>query len=133
GEDDETQRARRVLFDPVRLEPNPEVPAEVWDLLERIPSVTIPKTDVKPIRRLDALATALSKDGFVEGAVAKAEAHLCAVMDGRAVQYKQKVADARQDVLTMTGEEARGRVGMEGFSYTSFEVSADPRAIEDSY
>lgn len=131
--DEETQKARRVLFDPVRLEPNPEVPQEVWDLLERIPSVTIPKKNVKPIRRLDALATALSKDGLVDGAVAKAQAHLCAVLDGRAVQYKAKVDQARADVLTMTGEEARGRVGKEGFSYKSFEVSADPRAIEDAY
>ena len=131
--DEETQKARRVLFDPVRLEPNPEVPQEVWDLLERIPSVTIPKKNVKPLRRLDALATALSKDGLVEGAVAKAQNHLCAVLDGRAVQYKGKVDQARTDVLTMTGEEARGRVGKEGFSYQSFQVSADPRAIEDSY
>ena len=131
--DEETQKARRVLFDPVRLEPNPEVPQEVWDLLEQIPSVTIPKKNVKPIRRLDALATALSKDGLIDGAVAKAQSHLCAVLDGRAVQYKTKVDQARADVLTMTGEEARGRVGKEGFSYKSFEVSADPRAIEDSY
>lgn len=131
--DEEPQKARRVLFDPVRLEPNPEVPDEVWDLLEQIPSVTIPKSNVKPIRRLDALATALSKDGLVDSAVAKAQSHLCAVLDGRAVQYKAKVEQARADVLTMTGEEARGRVGREGFSYTSFEVSADPRAIEDSY
>ena len=133
GGDDDMQRARRVLFDPVRLEPNPEVPQEVWQLLEQIPSVTIPKSNVKPIRRLDALATALSKDGLVDSAVAKAQSHLCAVLDGRAVQYKAKVEQARADVLTVTGEEARGRVGKEGFSYTSFEVSADPRAIEDSY
>lgn len=131
--DEETQKARRVLFDPVRLEPNPDVPEDVWDLLEQIPSVTIPKANVKPIRRLDALATALSKDGLLVGAVAKAQSHLCAVLDGRAVQYRAKVEQARADVLRMTGEEARGRVGKEGFSYKSFEVSADPRAIEDSY
>lgn len=131
--DEEMQKARRVLFDPVRLQPNPDVPEEVWDLLEQIPSVTIPKANVKPIRRLDALATALSKDGLLVGAVAKAHSHLCAVLDGRAVQYRAKAEQARADVLKMTGEEARGRVGKEGFSYTSFEVSADPRAIEDSY
>lgn len=133
GADDETQKARRVLFDPVELKPNPEVPHEVWELLERIPSVTVPKKNVKPIRRLDALATALSKDGLIAGAVAQSASHLCAVLDGRAVQYKSKVEQARNDVLTMTGEEARGRVGREGFSHTSFEISADLRAIEDSY
>lgn len=131
--DEETSKARRVLFDPVRLEPNPDVPVGVWELLEQIPSVTIPKANVKPIRRLDALATALSKDGLMEGAVAQAQSYLCKVLDGRAVQYNQKVARARQDVLTMTGEEVRARVGHDGFTYTAFELSADIRAIEESY
>lgn len=130
---DDTEKTRRVLFDPVTLTPNPAVPAEVWNLLERLPSVTIPKRYVKPIKRLDALSIALSKDGLIEGAVEKADTYLCKVLDGRAVQYDEKVAHARKDVLTMTGEEARGRVGSEGFSYESFEMSADPRAIEDSY
>lgn len=130
---DDDGNARRVLFDPVRLVPNPEVPREVWEAFEVIPSVTVPKAHVKPIKRLDALAVALSKDGLVDEAVAKASLHLCKVLDGRTVQYDEKVARARQDVLTMTGEEARGRVGGEGFSYSSFEMSADTRAIEDSY
>ncbi|OBA46589.1 DEAD/DEAH box helicase [Kocuria sp. ICS0012] len=123
---------RRVLFNPVDLYPNPQVAQEVWDCFASLPSVTIPKKGVKPIRRLTALATALSKDLLVEDAVVKAHAHLHAVLDGRAVQYKEKVTHARQDVLTMSGEEARGRIGG-GFTYKSFEESADPRAIEDSY
>ncbi|WP_338538778.1 DEAD/DEAH box helicase family protein [Janibacter terrae] len=131
--DEDDDKARRVLFDPVRLAPNPDVPKEVWAAFEAIPTVTIPKSYVKPIKRLDALAVALSKDGLIEEAVQKADRHLCKVLDGRAVQYDEKVARAREDVLTMTGEEARGRVGGEGFSYTSFEMSADARAIEDSY
>ena len=63
---------RRVLFDPVDLHPNPKVPQEVWETFAALPSVTIPKKGVKPIRRLTALATALSKDGLVEEAVEKA-------------------------------------------------------------
>lgn len=131
--EDETQKARRVLFDPVTLNPNPDVPQEVWDLFEAIPSVTIPKKNVKPIKRLDALVVALSKDGLVENAISMAQDSLCAALDGRSVQYKEKIAKARQDVLTMSGEEARGRVGKDGFTYTSFDVDADARAIEDSY
>lgn len=131
--DEEDNKARRVLFDPVQLTPNPEVPTAVWSLFETIPSVTIPKAHVKPIKRLVALAVALSKDGLIVEAVQQAEKHLCKVLDGRAVQHDEKVAQARQDVLTMTGEEARGRVGGEGFSYESFEMTADTRAIEDSY
>lgn len=131
--DDEGNKARRVLFDPVTLHPNPHVPSTVWEVLEALPSVTIPRKHIKPIRRLTALAVALSRDGLVEGAVEQARRSLCKVLDGRAVQHDEKVAHARKDVLTMTGEEVRGRIGEEGFSYESFEVSADPRAIEDSY
>lgn len=132
GSDAGGGEGRRVLFDPVDLYPNPKVPREVWDLFATLPSVTIPKKGVKPVRRLTALATALSKDHLVEGAVEKSHKHLHAVLDGRTVQHKEKIAEARQDVLTMSGEEARGRIGG-GFSYKSFQESADPRAIEDSY
>lgn len=123
---------RRVLFDPIRLQPNSAIEQAVWDRLPTIPSVTIPRKDVKPIRRLTALATALSKDGLVENAVDQAHTSLHFVLDGRAVQHQQKVAMAREDVLTMEGEEVRGRLGG-GLSYKAFSVSADPRAIEDYY
>jgi len=123
---------RRVLFDPVELHPIPEISEEVWERFAALPSVSIPRKDVKPVRRLTALATALSKDGLVEDAVAEAHKRLHKALDGRAVQYDEKVAKAREDVLTMQGEEARGRIGV-GISYRSFSESADPRAIEDSY
>ncbi|WP_348542354.1 DEAD/DEAH box helicase family protein [Dietzia kunjamensis] len=123
---------RRVLFDPVDLHRNSQIPQEVWDRFADLPSVTIPKKGVKPIRKLTALATALSKDGLVKDAVAEAHKQLHAALDGRRVQHNTKIELARQDVLTMSGEEARGRIGG-GISYKSFEESADPRAIEDSY
>ncbi|MHA7862087.1 hypothetical protein ACX1DX_12035 [Tessaracoccus sp. Y36] len=123
---------RRVLFDPVELFPNPAVDPAVWDCFAELPTVTIPKQHVKPIRRLTALATALSKDGLIEEAVEKAHTHLHAALDGRAVQHKKRLDKARKDVLTMRGEEARAKM-TGGFSYSSFAESADPRAIEDSY
>lgn len=123
---------RRVLFDPILLHPNSAIEQVVWDRFTSIPSVTIPKKNVKPIRRLTALATALSKDGLVENAVDRTLKHLHSVLDGRAVQHQEEVAKARRDVLTMEGEEVRGRVGG-GLSYKAFSVSADPRALEDYY
>ncbi len=123
---------RRVFFDPVELHPNPAIPTEVWALFEALPSVTIPRKGVKPIRRLTALATALSKDGLIDAAVAQAHQHLHKVLDGRAVQYQDRVTAARDDVLTMEGEEVRGRVGGD-LSYETFSAEADSRAIEDAY
>lgn len=132
GEDGGGGLGRRVLFDPIQLSPNPAISQAVWERFAAIPSVTIPKKNVKPIRRLTALATALSQDHLVDEAVGQAHKHLHAVLDGRAVQYEAKIQKAREDVLTMEGEEVRGRVGG-GFSYRAFYVSADPRAIEDYY
>lgn len=123
---------RRILFDPVELRRNPEVPDAVWDRFEEMPSVTIPRRDVKPIRRLTALATALSADGLVKEAVRHAHERLHQVLDGRAVEYADAVTKARADVMTMQGEEIRGRIGG-NFSYRPFSESADPRAIEDAY
>lgn len=132
GDDAGGGRGRRVLFDPITLLPNEAIDQAVWDCFAALPSVTIPKKNVKPVRRLTALAAALSKDALVDDAVRAAHAHLHAVLDGRAVQYKDKVSAAREYVVTMEGEEVRGRVGG-GLSYEAFEVSADPRAIEDYY
>jgi len=132
GDDAGGGRGRRVLFDPITLVPNEAIDQAVWDCFAALPSVIIPKKSVKPVRRLTALAAALSKDALVDDAVSAAHAHLHAVLDGRAVQYRDKVAAAREDIVTMEGEEIRGRVGR-GLSYEAFEVSADPRAIEDYY
>lgn len=133
-EDDDTGggAGRRVLFDPVELHRNPQIDEEVWERFASLPSVTIPRKDVKPIRRLTALATALSADGLVDEAVAKAYQHLNKALDGRAVQHAEQVEAARQDVVTMEGEEARGRMGG-GFSFKAFIEDADPRAIENAY
>lgn len=132
GDDAGGGEGRRVLFDPIPLLPNPAIEKAVWERFAAIPSVTIPRQNVKPIRRLTALATALSKDGLVSEAVAQAHKHLHAVLDGRAVQHEEKVDLAIQDVVTMEGEQVRARLGG-GLSYKAFSVSADPRAIEDYY
>ncbi len=132
GEDGGGGLGRRVLFDPIPLYANPVVAQAVWERFAAISSVTIPKKNVKPVRRLTALATALSKDHLVDEAVEQAHKHLHAVLDGRTVQHKAKIEKARDDVLTMEGEEVLGRVGG-GLSYRAFSVSADPRAIEDYY
>lgn len=132
GNDGE-ETGRRVLFDPVELTRNPAVPVDVWDAFANIPTVTIPRTITRPTRRLDELATTLSSDGLVEGAVATAHTTLCLALDGRAVQYREQVKHAVNDVLTLSGEEARGAVGSSDVKYVSFETAADSQAVRDAY
>ncbi|MDK7272331.1 MULTISPECIES: DEAD/DEAH box helicase [Actinotignum] len=125
---------KRVLFDPVLLHPNANIDPAVFEAFAKLPSLTIPKVTAKPIPRCTAIAAALAKDGVVEGCVAKTYAKLCAALDGRAVQYAKQVDAARQDVLTMNGEEIRTKVGSaEVKSSRAFSVAADTRAINDSY
>lgn len=124
---------RRVLFDPVDLAPNPKIPEEVWEKFSVLPTFTIPKGKVKPIKRLTALAAALAKDKIRETPVTDAEKLLCSALDGRAVQFKDQVAKARIDVETMSGEELRKNLGGGDWASTSFNTAVDLRALDDSY
>ncbi|MEV8358921.1 DEAD/DEAH box helicase family protein [Microbacterium sp. NPDC076895] len=124
---------RRVLFDPVPLLPNATLPQEVWEKFESLPTVTIPKQRSKPIKRFTALAAALTKDKVVDQAVKRANDEICRVVESRATQYKEQVDAARQDVLTLSGEELRTRLGGGQFVSSSFELTADTRAIIEAY
>lgn len=137
SKDDESDsgggEGRRVLFEPVLLHPNDELPAEVWEKFESLPTVTIPKHRSKPIKRFTALAAALTKDKVIDQAVRKSNDELDRVVESRAVQYKTQVDRAREDVLTMSGEELRARLGGGLWVNSSFELAADPRAIMEAY
>ena len=135
GKDSDTGggEGRRVLFDPVDLAANPTIPKEVWEKFASLPTFTIPKGKVKPIKRLTALAATLAKDKIRENPVTEAENLLCAALDGRAVQFKDQVAKARRDVETMSGEELRRKIGGGDWAATSFDTAVDLRALDDSY
>lgn len=135
GKDSDTGggEGRRVLFDPVDLAANPAIPDVVWSKFASLPTFTIPKGKVKPIKRLTALAATLAKDQIQEKPVTEAENLLCSALDGRAVQFKDQVAKARHDVETMSGEELRRKLGGGEWSSTSFDTIVDLRALDDSY
>ena len=135
GKDSDTGggEGRRVLFDPVELVPRGDVPQAVWDKFGSLPSSTIPKAHVKPIKRLTALAAALAKDNVREDAVSEAFSRLCKAIDGRAVEYADEVQAARKDVESMSGEELRKRMGSSEWESSTFTAAIDLRALEDSY
>ncbi|MFR0637259.1 DEAD/DEAH box helicase [Arthrobacter sp. LS16] len=124
---------RRVLFDPVMLYPNEELAESVWAKFESLPTVTIPKQRTKPIQRFTALASELTKDKVLNQAVRKATTELTRVVESRAMQYKEQVDRAREDVLTMSGEELRARLDGGLWVNSSFKTAADPRAIYEAY
>lgn len=106
---------------------------QVWEKFESLPIVTIPKQRSKPIKRFTALVAALTKDKVVDQAVKRANDEICRVVESRATQCKEKVDAARQDVLTLSGEELRTRLGGGQFVSSSFDLTADTRAIIEAY
>lgn len=132
---DEGNPNQRVLIDPVDLSQNSEIDPQVVTFFEQLPTAVLPSKDVKPIKRLTALATALSKDGLLEGAVEKAFSQLHDFLDAKVSgEYQTRMERGREEVQTMKGEELRARMGGSGFAPTrSFSEEADPRAIEASF
>ena len=90
----------KVLFSPVELTWNQDVPAEVAEFLSKLPSLPKPKARLKPIRRLLALAAALAVDGLVEDPDTQAKEHLYSVLDGQLAQHRTKVDEEVDDILT---------------------------------
>lgn len=125
-------KARRVLFDPITLTTNEEVPAEVWDAYQAMPSQTVPKTGTKPVKRLTAFAKALADDQLVPNAGATAHALLHKALDGRSVQYADELMKATADVETVSLVDIIGHGGTVKSSATYTE-RADHRAVEDAY
>src|SRR5262249_36678683 len=54
----------KVLLDGRELAPNPNIPANVWECWDALPTLTVPARGARPVKRLVALAEALSGDGL---------------------------------------------------------------------
>ncbi len=125
----------RVLFDPVHLEPNPQIPDAVWKAFDALPTVTVPRTRTRtrPIKRLDRLATHLSKDGVIPGARAQATLAMCRVLDGRRAQYADQVGVQRREILEVSAARLRARMAGATITEESVVLDADGRAVEHAY
>jgi hypothetical protein len=124
---------RRVLFDPVSLYPNSDMPAQLWYAMENLPSVTIPNLRSKPIKRFTALAAALAKDGIRPSALENCNLQLCRLVESAEVRFRNQVEAAYLDVTTLDGEELRARLGGGEFVPTAFSETADYNAIREAY
>lgn len=90
----------RVMFKPVNLEWNPNVPAEVRDLIEGLVSEPKPAADPKPVKRLFDAAIVFAYDGLVPDADKQAVEVLCQALDGFAAQHRSKVDAMAAEIRT---------------------------------
>lgn len=119
----------RVLLDGRELEPNPNIDDDVWAAFDALPTQAVPQRGSKPVKRLVALAQALSADGLRPGALAEATAKLHNWLDGYAMVYADEFAEAVKEIWAVHIETLTGRSGQAGVTYTTRTVAADDRAI----
>jgi len=125
--------AGRVLLDGRELAPNPEIGDDVWATFDALPTQTVPQRGSKPVKRLVALAQALSADGLRTGAIAEATKKVHALLDGYAVIYADEVAAAVKEIWAVHVQTISGTAGKQGVRYETRVIVADDRAIRTGF
>lgn len=124
---------RRVLINPVSLEPNVTVKDDIWTAFTNLPSQLLPQRAAKPVKRLTALAHELAQDNLLPDAGKKAHTEMHKVLDASFVRFKSEILAARKDVLTVEGMSLRANLGDKKMSFDQFVEEADFAVIEDAY
>jgi hypothetical protein len=119
----------RVLIDGRELEANPTVGDDVWVAYDALPTQAVPQRGSKPVKRLVALAQALSADGLRPAALAEATTYLHSWLDGYATVHAEEVASAVREIRRVHIETLTGKQGGGGVTYATRTVAADDRAI----
>lgn len=119
----------RVFIDGRELDANPTVSDDVWAVFDALPTQAVPQRGSRPVKRLVALAQALSADGLRPGALAEATGKLHNWLDGYAIVNADEVAAAVKEIWAVHIQTLTGRSGQTGVTYTERVVAADDRAI----
>ena len=120
---------KKVLLDGRELRVNPKVPDRVWELWDSLPTETLPQRGARPVKRLVALAQALSQDKLKAGALKEVEDYVHRILDGYTTVYLKQVTSAEDSVWTVQLQRIAGRVGVPKLAYEEFAAKADDRAI----
>ena len=124
---------KKSVIDGKELLPNPNVPPEVWQRWADLPTQTLPQRGARPVKRLLALAQALSVDGVWPGALNNVEKELHRILDAYATRFSDKLDPAIQEVHDVHIKEIQGHYGEEELSYADYVERADDRAIRSGF
>lgn len=125
--------AKKAVIDAKDLLPNPNVPNAVWDLWATLPTQTLPQRGARPVKRLVALAQALSTDAVRAGALREVGDELHRILDSYAMRYEKQLEAAVQEVWDVHIKEIEGRFGKTRLAYAEFVERADDRAIRTGF
>lgn len=123
----------RILINPVEVEPNPGIPAKVWNRFESLPSQTRPQRAAKPAIRLTALAHELASDGLLAGAGGKAHAAMHKVLDDFIAKQAKVFADKRASVMTVEGRTIYADLESGDTYDGGFVADADDLVVGDAF
>ena len=101
---------RRVLHAAVDMQLNTAIPDTVWEAFDTLPSQTLPRKAARPVRKLMALAQALSRDGLRADARKEAYRKLFSKLDGLMAQYNEEIEKASRGIVEVKGETLITRV-----------------------
>jgi hypothetical protein len=123
----------KVLLDGRELAPNPNIGVDVWECWDALPTLTVPARGARPVKRLVALAEALSSDCLQSGSLSAVEQEMRTILDTYATRYARKLEDAEFEVLAVRGQSIAGKVGKSKLTYIDFVERADDRAIRVAF
>ncbi|MGY8897604.1 MAG: DEAD/DEAH box helicase [Paraglaciecola sp.] len=133
NESEPTLTGRKVLINPLKLLPNPDIKPDVWTAFSNLPSQLLPQRAAKPVKRLTALAHELAQDSLETDAGKIAHAEMHKVLDAASIRFSSEIQAARKDVLTVEGVSLRASLGNKEISFDAFVEDADFAVIEDAY
>jgi type III restriction enzyme len=124
---------RRVLIDPVELLPNGELSEDVWAKFLSLPSQSLPRQNVKPVKRLTALAQELVFDDLLADAGKEAHRKLHRALDAARAKFVDEIEAATTEVLRVEGQTLTASLRTGAKTFTNFVEDADTAVIEDAY
>lgn len=127
-------QGRRVLIASADMTVNAAIDESVWDAFDSIPSQTLPKRSARPVKRLTALAQALSRDGLLKDARKVAYNDMFKVLDGLCARHIDELEHNQLGILDVEGETIIAGVHSKKVETgLTFSELADDRAVDHDY
>ncbi|SKF61274.1 DNA/RNA helicase, superfamily II [Mycobacteroides abscessus subsp. abscessus] len=122
----------KVMLKPVMLSRNTDVPDEVVDVIEALPSYAKPATVPKPVKRLLKAAQAFAQDRLVPEANKVAHEAMFDVLDGIVEDNADAVASGGKEILTAQIRQLTAKRGDESATDTKTSREADAATVDDA-
>lgn len=122
----------KVMLKPVMLMRNADVPDEVFNVVESLPSFAKPAAAPKPIKRLLKAAQAFAQDGLVADANKVAHQAMFDVLDGIVTDNQDAVSAGAEQILTAQIRQILVQRGDEAATDSTTSRAADAATVDDA-